>query len=92
MESHLLINLSNFCHIQNYWKIMDLSGERRAAGKVRLTRNGNADTSKQEVSLAGARGSLWKLAGGESLPACTVHAIYRIATHFIFQITFKFVW
>ena len=70
----------------------DLSCEQRAAGDVRLTRNSNADTSKQEVSLAGARGSQWKLADGESLPACTIQDIFRIATRFIFRITFKFVW
>ena len=57
-----------------------------------MTRYGNADTSKLEVALADARGSRWKLADDECLPACTVQGIYRIAIPFISQITLKFVW
>ena len=77
---------SDWTALQSY----QASGGRRK--KVRSTRHGNANTSKQDVALADARGSRWKLAGGESLPACTIQDIYRIATRLIFQITFKFVW
>ena len=46
---------------------------------------------KQEVAT-GAPGSRQKLTDGESLPACTIQANYRIATRSISQITLKFVW
>jgi len=63
----------------------DLSGEQRAAGEVRLTRNGNADMSKQEVSLTGAHGSRWKLVGGES---CLL-ALFKVFTELPLASFFK---
>jgi len=45
-------------------------------GEVRLIHSSNTDTSKQEVSLVGARGSRWKLAAGES---CLL-ALFKIFT------------
>ena len=66
-------------------------GEKRR-GTVRLTRHDDVDTSRPEVAPEGARRSQWKLTDGESLPACTVQANYRIATRSISQITLKFVW
>jgi len=50
-----------------------------------LTRNGNADTSKQEVSLAGTCGSRWKLADGES---CLL-ALFKIFTELPLASFFK---
>jgi len=60
--------------------------------KVRSTRYGNADTSKQEVALMDACRSRWKHGRRRELLACTIQANYRIATCFISQITPKFVW
>ena len=48
-------------------------------------------SAKQEVATA-APGNRWKIIDGESWPAGTVQAIYRIATRLISQITLKFVW
>ena len=50
-----------------------------------MTHNGNADTSKQEVSLTGTRGSRWNLAGGES---CLL-ALFKIFTELPLASFFK---
>ena len=73
-------------------KLIRLIGERRATVKDTL------DTLRRCGHVkagGGARGRAWKpVEAGRrrELPACTVQTIYQIATHFIFQITFKFVW
>ena len=70
---------SDWTALQSY----QASGGRRE--KVRSTRYGNADTSKQEVALADARGSRWKLAGGES---CLL-ALFAIFTELSLDSFFK---
>ena len=52
---------------------------------MRLTHNGNADTSKKEVSLTDARGSRWKLATGES---CLL-ALFKVFTELPLASFFK---
>ena len=70
----------------------ELSGERRAAEE------GALDTLRQHRHVevgGGTRRHAWKpVEAGRwrELPTCNVQHIYRIATRFIFQITFKFVW
>ena len=77
--------------------------ERATEGALRLNRRaksggtGALDTQRQRghVEVGGVtRGRSWKpVEAGRrrELPACTVQAINRIATRFIFQITFKFI-